>query len=205
MTDVLAIGTARTNAELMLSCQTLGYLSDDVEVFDATYGKAGGFWKRWKPTLLVTNDMQPGYADHAHDVRALPIEWTDRFGAVVFDPPYKLNGKPAHPSDDRYGVADGATPNERLELIDAGMAECVRVLEPGGHLLVKAQDMVCSGHVVWQMHRVATLGESLGCRLKDQLHLVGYRPQPDGRRQVHARRNYSTLLVFVKQGKRGNR
>lgn len=39
------------------------------------------------------------------------------------------------------------------------------------------------------------------CKLVDELHVRGYRQQPPGRSQKHARRDYSTLLVF-KKGKK---
>lgn len=72
------------------------------------------------------------------------------------------------------------------------------VLKPGGMLLVKCQDQVCSGKVRWQTIEFAGHAVELGSRLVDQLHLPSYRPQPAGRRQIHARRNYSTLLVLRK-------
>ena len=37
---------------------------------------------------------------------------------------------------------------------------------------------------------------ALGLELVDVLHVQGYRKQPPGRRQIHARRDYSTALVF---------
>lgn len=92
---VMAISTARNNAELIEECAQLGYLTDTDLVLDPTYG-LGRFWTRWQ-TIEFTN------------------------------------------------------------------------------------------HAV-----------GLGSRLVDQLHLPSYRPQPAGRRQVHARRNYSTLLVLQK-------
>lgn len=62
-------------------------------------------------------------------------------------------------------------------------------------LLVKCQDQVVSGRVVWQTKQVAeALGDTM--RLVDELHLPSYRPQPDGVKQVHARRNYSTLQIY---------
>ena len=50
----------------------------------------------------------------------------------------------------------------------------------------------------WQTIEFAGHAVELGSRLVDQLHLPSYRPQPAGRRQIHARRNYSTLLVLRK-------
>lgn len=101
--------------------------------------------------------------------------------------------------DDRYGV-DGYMPiAERHQLILDGLAECVRVLKVGGRLLVKVQDQVASGRVWWQTDLVTRAAEERGCRKVDALLFLGGRSQPKGRRQVHARRNYSTLLVFVKE------
>jgi len=122
---------------------------------------------------------------------------------VVFDPPYKLNGTSTglgpSAADARYGVSGAyASVAERHALILDGVAEATRVARR--RVLVKVQDQVCSGRVWWQTRLVADHGESLGCRLVDQLHVPGHRPQPGGRRQVHARRNYSTLLVLEVAG-----
>ena len=63
-------------------------------------------------------------------------------------------------------------------------------------LLIKCQDQVVSGAVRWQTRIFADHAEAQGFQLVDALHVQGSRPQPDGRRQVHARRDYSTLLVL---------
>ena len=84
------------------------------------------------------------------------------------------------------------------QLIADGIDECVRVLEPNGVLLVKCQDQVCSGRVRWQTREFVGVAERAGCDLVDMFQLGGHRPQPPGRRQMHARRNYSTLLVLRK-------
>jgi ubiquinone/menaquinone biosynthesis C-methylase UbiE len=83
-----------------------------------------------------------------------------------------------------------------MRLCRDGITEAVRVLRPGGHLLVKCQDQVCSGKVRWQSIDFSMHGIGLGLQLVDRLELVSYRPQPAGRRQVHARRNHSTMLVL---------
>lgn len=98
--------------------------------------------------------------------------------------------------DERYGVDVISTWQERHELIRAGITECARVLRAGGMFLLKCQDQVCSGHVRWQTDEFTRHAESLGLVKVDRFDLIGGRPQPEGRRQVHARRNTSTLLVF---------
>lgn len=193
---------ARSNAELIVACRQLGYLHDDMVVWDPTYG-LGRFWTQWRPRHLIATDLDPAKSPDIPE----GVDFTDSgfadgdMHAVAFDPPYKLNGTGgSHASDSAYGVADtwGGGWQGRHALIRAGITESVRVLRRGGTLLVKCQDQVCSGQVRWQTREFADHAESLGCRLVDQLHLLGHRPQPAGRRQLHARRNYSTLLVLRK-------
>ena len=200
---VLAISDATTNAELVEQCARLGYLRADDLTLDATYG-LGRFWTLWQPGRLIACDLDPTRARTAvADFTRLPFP-DGTFDAVVFDPPYKLNGAshgrgPAS-CDADYGVGGPAVRwQDRMQLCRDGIAEGSRVLRPGGTLLVKCQDQVVSGAVRWQTHDFAAHAAAHGCRLVDQLHLRSYRPQPAGRRQVHARRNYSTLLICAKE------
>lgn len=199
---VYAIGTRRTNAELVADCAALGYLHPEWPTLDATYGN-GAFWTRWAPSALLAVDVHKGERFHrgryVHpwDFTALPCS-TRSFGAVVLDPPYKLNGtstgRGASAADASYGVERRASLQERHALILAGITECARV--SNGMLLVKCQDQVCGGKVNWQTRIFADHAEAQGFRLVDMLHVQGSRPQPAGRRQLHARRDYSTLLVL---------
>jgi len=198
---------------------------------DPTYGSAGGFWRRWRPDHLVACDADPAKSPIGYPVDFTELHWPDRcFDAVVLDPPYKLNGTGgSHASDARYGVATSGTSwKSRHALINAGIAECARVLAPGGTLLVKCMDQVCGGAVRFQTREFADTAERAGCTLVDQLHLPGWRPQPEWQKcrrcwgtghervrvhptctscagagwfrphQEHAHRNYSTLLVCRK-------
>ena len=82
-----------------------------------------------------------------------------------------------------------------MALIYQGFAECLRLTST--FALVKCMDQVVSGRKVWQPHLLTTRAELVGWRLEDRFDmLVTPRPQPKGRRQVHAQSNYSTLLVF---------
>lgn len=191
---ILAIGYAKTNAELMVACRDLGYISG--AVFEPTFG-LGRFWTLWRPDDFTASDVDPDRApDFTADFTDLPVE-DDTFDTVVYDPPYKLNGTGgSHSSDEAYGVADKVKWQDRMDLCIRGISECVRVLCPGGHLLVKCQDQVCSGRVRWQTFAFTEEALSNGCELVDRMELISYRPQPKGRSQVHARRNHSTLLIF---------
>lgn len=177
-----------TNAVLIKDCARLGYLEG--RVLDVTYGK-GRWWTVWRPDDLTTHDLKTDGVDF----RELPHP-NKSFDAIAFDPPYKLNGTPTVKVDEPYGVDVVSTRQERHQLIRDGMKECDRVLAPQGHLLLKCQDQVSGGKVRWQTHEFAAYGESLGLRLVDSLLMLAHRAQPDGVRQVHARRNYSTLLIF---------
>ena len=200
MSAIMAIGERRNNAELMADCHALGYLRDDDSVLDATYG-LGRFWTIYRPTRLIASDLYAGGEDGIArwDFRHIPVA-PRTFDVVVLDPPYKLNGtstgKGPAASDVDYGVGASApaTWQERHALIRDGITECARVARRV--LMVKCQDQVCSGQVRWQTREFAAHAEDQGFRLVDALHVQGHRKQPDGRRQVHARRDYSTLLVL---------
>lgn len=201
--------TRRTNAELIVACRDLGYLSDDMVILDATYGQ-GRFWSLWRPKALLTNDWDvTSRSDFHFDYRALSFD-ANEFDAVVFDPEYKLNGtstgKGPSALDADYGVARAYRPiHERTSGWLEGFYECVRVCKPGGHILVKIMDQVVSGQrrflskELWLSTQAPARNDAP--RQVDELHLYGVRAQPKGRRQVHAQQSLSTLMVFEK-GKR---
>jgi hypothetical protein len=157
------------------------------------------FWKLWRPDVLLASDLDPSKSSvETADFTSLP--WPDRsFNAVVFDPPYKLNGTPSDTGgiDQRYGVAGSCYTRwqDRMELCRAGIRECARVLD-NGCLLVKCQDQVCSGKVRWQSFDFTSVAASCGLGLVDRFDFLSYRPQPLGTIQKTARRNSSQLLVF---------
>lgn len=211
---VLAAHNWKSNAELIADVAKLGYINKHDVVLDPTFGR-GRWWTKWRPIVLYGTDIRnplhnpcPYWIDcvlHLQggiDFRNLPHE-DDTFDVVAFDPPYKLNGTPSTPDfDDRYGVHEPTSWQDRHGLIRDGIAECERVLRPGGRLLLKCQDQVCSGKVRWQTREFADFAERCrGLELVDRFDMLGtHRPQPEGRRQVHAHGRPSTLLVFVKPG-----
>lgn len=205
MTDgaVLAAGPWANNAELILDVRRLGYLDDSMVILDPTFG-LGRFWTLWTPPLLIASDLDPAKSPTGESVDFTALPHADEsVDAVVLDPPYKLNGTGgSHPSDAGYGVANTVRWQDRHGLIRDGITDAARVLRFGGHLLLKCQDQVCSGRVRWQTDEFTGHAESIGLRKVDRFDLASYRPQPSGRRQLHARRNYSTLLAFVKAGHR---
>lgn len=197
---ILAAQPWPNNAAMIADCARMGYLRKEWLTLDPTYGK-GNFWTEWQPTCLHKSDKftcKPGLFRYNDDFTAL--QWSDRsFDAVVFDPPYKFNGTPSSP-DIPYGVHEPTRWQDRLQLMKDGVVECARVLKPKGYLLVKCMDQVVSGKVVWQTDHMTATAINAGCVKVDRLDfLTSPRPQPHSR-QLHARRNYSTLLIFRKVG-----
>ena len=199
-TPIMSMGTWKSNGELIADVARLGYLGANWHVLDATYG-LGRFWTIWRPALLTTNDLDTSRQSHHHyDFRSFPTDWMGFYDAVVFDPPYKLNGTGgSHPSDAAYGVAGSVRWQDKYQLIKDGIRECARVTKLNGYLLIKCQNQVCSGEIRWQMIDFSLEADRRGCRLVDMFHLPTYREQPPGTRQVHSRQNYSTLLVCHKE------
>lgn len=194
---VLAIRERATNAELIEDCARLGYLRKEWRTLDPTYG-LGTFWNRWRPLRLVGTDIDPlkNVFEPGHSVDFTKLPFSNRsFDCIVFDPPYKLNGRSQETTDEKYGVHVYASWQQRMDLIRRGLNECARVLGDG-YLLLKCQDQVCSGKVRWQTVEFTNHAASLGLGLVDRMDFLSYRAQPNGRRQVHARRNASTLLIY---------
>jgi len=200
---LLAADTFASNGHLVEACAQLGYLVSDAVTLDPTFGK-GNWWTRWRPTTLITSDLKTGV-----DFRNLPLG-DNSIEQAVFDPPYVCKGGRATSGmpefDDAYGIDTcPSTPLALQQLIADGMEEVDRVVEPRSIVLVKCQDYISSGRL-WAgtLHTPFYAVEALGWTIEDRVeHLAKHpRPQPGGRRQVHFRRNLSTLFVFRTGGLR---
>jgi tRNA G10 N-methylase Trm11 len=187
-------------------------------IADITYGK-GIFWQnvpegRYK---IKGTDIATGV-----DCRALPYE-NGSIDCVVLDPPYMegfyreadthkagsgshatfrvaySNGDEVNEDTNHEGTAKwhGAITNMYFR---AG-SEAYRVLRKGGVLITKCQDEVSAGKQ-WLTHvEIINEYERLGFYTKD-LFVVVRQNKPGVSRlkqQVHARKNHSYFLVFVKQ------
>lgn len=195
VTDIQAIGGWKTNGEMIADVARLGYIPEPV--IDLTYG-AGNFWTEYCPKWLARNDLFKRELAHTcYDFRHTQLD-SGSFATVVFDPPYKLAGTPqSGQMDYAFGTDVVRTRSEILSLLVGGIAEGSRLTNH--YLLVKTADMVSSGQVRWQTQAAIDTARALELNLVDSFLFRAGRPQPEGRRQIHARREYSTLLVFSKK------
>lgn len=218
---VLAATAWKTNGEMIADVVELGYIRPDDTVVDLTFGK-GVWWKNythWKTGKFLCNvgphpDLDPGeviqqtetlavlYADF-RDTRLDP----DFFDVVLFDPPYvAMGGRQTSKLPDfmaRYGLEDAPrTPADLHEHNVCGLLEAHRICKPGGFVMTKCADYISSGRLHLATHWMVDSALDIGFQVHDKLTMVGtVRPQPPGRRTVHARQNASVLLVLKKRGR----
>lgn len=216
-TEVVFSSHQSSNAEVFPQVLKL-HVPEGAKIADVTFGK-GVFWRNVdlsKYELLAT-DLADGV-----DCRALPYEDAS-LDALVLDPPYMeglLRANKQHVAGaGTYGVfrdyysngnekafetADGKpAPKWHAAVTDlyfrAGR-EAWRVLKDDGVLIVKCQDEV-SANKQWLTH-VEIINEyaTYGFYAKDLF--VVTRTNRAGvarvKKQVHARKNHSYFLVFIK-------
>jgi ubiquinone/menaquinone biosynthesis C-methylase UbiE len=176
------------------------YVRQGARVLDTTYGR-GRFWKQCDLTQfdLVTADLELP-AQVKCDFRHLPFP-DAAFDHSVFDPPYVHCGRSTILRD-RYnnGVTTGTMNHNRIiAMYKEGMRECARVTKGDGLIWVKCQDEIEHCCQRLSMCEVTLLGLSQGICVRDTyvLHPAS-KPVFQARRQQHARKNHSYLVVFEK-------
>lgn len=185
------------NGELMERIAALYFKPAD-RIADVTFGK-GVFWRQidttrydFHPSDLKTCPQSP------HDFRKLPYQ-DGEFDVVVLDPPYMHNpGATLHEANYRNAeTTKGLSHAGIIQLYEAGMTEAMRILKPGGLLLVKCQDEIESGRQQWSHIEVRDIACRLGMTIQD-LFVVTQRhaPRIQRREQKHARKNHSYMWVF---------
>lgn len=194
-----------TNADLISEVARL-YISDGADVADVTWGK-GAFWSKANDGRFKVRGSD--VAAHIGgkdgivqaDFRDLPYD-DGSFDVVVLDPPY-IHNPGRHVTDSRYNNAattTGMYHADIRQLYRAGMAEALRVLRPGGKLLVKGKDEIESGKQCWSQTELLLDAQALGLYGKDAFVLVPSSRTSMGRwaKQLHARKVHSFLWVFEK-------
>ena len=183
------------------------------KIADVTYGK-GVFWRK---ISTGDYDIYPSDIATGVDCRNLPYE-DESFDCIVFDPPYMegffRNGNSTKAGvgthnafRDHYSNGDEAPQAQGgkwhaavVELYIEGGREANRVLRERGVFIVKCQDEVSANRQNLTHVEIINAYAELGLFCKDLFVVV--RPNRPGMsrllKQVHARKNHSYFLVFVK-------
>ncbi len=190
------------NGDLIADVAKLGYIRDDDCCIDLTYGK-GTWWKRYRPTLLATNDIDDTTKAEYHDDFRATKWFDDNFDVVAFDPPYISPGgrETSTIADFNSWFGLHSTPRTVLglrEMNQDGLDEARRICKPGGIILVKCMNYINSGRYQPEVFVMWEAATAFGLQMVDQFIMIR-RPGPQSQKtQVHTRNNYSVLLIFQK-------
>ncbi len=181
-------------------------------VADVTFGK-GVFWRKVPKEnyTVIASDIATGT-----DCRRLPYK-SGMFDCVVLDPPYMegfyrnvgekaasgtYNAFRDHYSNgtEKPNVQGPKWQDAVLHFYIESGKEAHRVLRSGGTLIVKCQDAVSANRQHLTHVQIIVEYERIGFYAKDLFVLVRHNRPAVSRikKQVHARKNHSYFLVFVK-------
>lgn len=185
----------RANSQAIADLAELGWLRPEDSTLDLTIGPKAGFWRKWRPDHLVTNDLDPDVAADLHvDFRRTPFT-ENAFDVVVFDPDYGYRGTSRLASDAAYGLAGDYRSVAEVEAkLVHGTWEACRISRR--LVLVKCQDQNVSGAFRDQSSMVVRAAFRRGFRVKGKLYVNAVRAQPKGKQQRNIWSYHSVLLVF---------
>ena len=212
--DLVCSAYVASNADVFEKVLSL-HVPKGSKVADVTFGQ-GVFWQNIPKGdyQLFPSDIQTGI-----DCRTLPYE-NDTFRCVVLDPPYMeglfrrsqshLAGAGTHAAfRDYYSNGAGTVGGPKyhaavLDLYFRAGKEAYRILRPEGILIVKCQDEVSANTQRLTHVEIIQEYERIGFYTKDLFVVVRLnRPAVSRTKgQVHARKNHSYFLVFVKTRRR---
>lgn len=198
----MIIGTVSTNQHEILR-HVLGLYLPEQSTFalDPTYG-AGAFYKEIPPPELRF-DLYPRTSDVKEaDSRDLPLADAS-VPSIIFDPPFIH----AHGKNSIMGQRYGSYHSQKYlrEMYHDSLMEFYRVMEPGGILVFKCQDVVESGKQVLTHCYVWQMAEAVGFETLDMFVLVNTNAPLKGwnhTKQYHARKNHCYFFVFRKFGRK---
>ncbi|MBN1876389.1 MAG: site-specific DNA-methyltransferase [Anaerolineae bacterium] len=208
-TDLIMSAFVGTNDVLFLDILKL-HVPKGSLVADVTYGR-GVFWRNVSPTdyRVLASDIATGT-----DCRRLPYK-SESLDCVVLDPPYmegfyRNSGQKAGSGTyaafrNYYSNGTEETQGPKWQdavtyfYIQAGR-EAHRVLKENGVLIVKCQDAVSANRQNLTHVDIILAYAKMGFYAKDLFILVRQNKPGVSRikKQVHARKNHSYFLVFIK-------
>ena len=211
-TDLIVSAHVASNADVFPDILDL-HVPKGSRVADVTYGK-GVFWRHVE---LSDYDLCPSDIADGVDCRDLPYS-DSSFDAVVLDPPYMegffrdgLSEKAGagthgafrhHYSNGDEGPGHGKHRWHAavLDLYVSGGREAHRILRDRGTLIVKCQDEVSANRQNLTHVEIINEYAQMGFYCKDLFVIVRSNRPGMSRvlKQVHARKNHSYFLVFVK-------
>ena len=212
--DVTLSAHVGGNADVFAQVMSL-HVPEGAIVADVTWGK-GVFWQKVREG---TYDVRATDIAMGVDCRDLPY-LEGEIDCVVLDPPYmegffrndasqKAGGGSYSAFREHYANGDEKPQTAKwhdavAQLYREAGQEAFRVLRRNGILIVKCQDEVSANRQRLTHVEIINDYESLGFYTKDLF--VVMRPNKPAvtrlKKQVHARKNHSYFLVFVKEGKR---
>ena len=211
-TELVLSAHVGTNADVFPHVLQL-HVKEGAKIADVTYGK-GVFWRKVNTTSydLHISDLATGV-----DCRVLPYE-NGSLDVVVFDPPYMEGffraggttkaGAGTHTAfRDHYSHGNekprqggGKWHAAVVDLYVEGGREAWRVLKDKGIFIVKCQDEVSANRQNLTHVEIINAYLTVGFSCKDLFVVV--RPNRPGMsrviEQIHARKNHSYFLVFIK-------
>jgi hypothetical protein len=200
---ILANDPARvTNAQAVADLARLGILRREDVTLDLTVGPNAGFWTKWRPDSLSTNDIDLDVKADLHvDVRDMRVDdglghWKPGYWDVVaWDPPYGYRGTSRLASDATYGLArDYQTPDQIDALLIDGMRIACDLARRVA--LVKCQDQNIASHFRDQSGFVTEAARAHGATVIQKLYIAVRREQPAGKKQRNVWGYHSVLLVL---------
>lgn len=168
---------------------------------DPTYSK-GNFYKNisapvYKYDLIVQAD---GVVQC--DCRSLPL-LDASIKSTMFDPPFIIGKIPPGKQPrmmERFGVYNNI--KDLWGMYNDSLKEFYRILEPGGVLVFKCQDLSKYGRQYFSEYMVIKMAITCGYYLKDKFILLAKQRMNvpyNKTNQIHARKHHSYFLVFIKQ------
>lgn len=181
------------------------YLPKGGMIADLTFG-GGVFWRRvdrLRYTIIASDIERKPDIDFICDARK-PAYRSNSFDCIVLDPPYG-NGSTTTRTDgmeQRYGLDTLKGYKNIIQWYKTAIANSRRILNDAGVMIIKGQNMVDSGRQRPIKYLIWAAATRAGLQFLDEIDLVSpIKPKlrhPDAR-QLHARKDRSTFLVFGKE------